>query len=38
MILHQSTKNYDHMMYSCRVMTQDRQMEQQTEGWTYRGG
>ena len=28
MILHQCTKNYDHMTYSCRVMARD--------GWTDR--
>lgn len=36
MILHQCTKNYDHMTYSCRVMARDgwtdRNKDRQTDG------
>lgn len=35
-ILHQCTKNYNQMMFGCRVMTWDIQMKGQTEKVTYR--
>ena len=33
MILHQYTKNYDHMMYSCRAKDWDRKMNGRADRW-----